>query len=58
MEKILIVAVVCLSLAAAASAQALHVVHLHILKERTGAKGPVSSKVFKDAQLPDLTRWV
>jgi hypothetical protein len=58
MEKILITAVVCLSLAAAASAQALHVVHLHILKERTGANGPVFSQVFKDLWLPDLTRWV
>jgi hypothetical protein len=58
MEKVLIAAVVCLSLAAAASAQALHVVHLHILKERTGANGPVFNKVFKDVQLPDLMRWV
>jgi hypothetical protein len=38
MEKILMAAVVALSLGAAASAQALHFVHLHILKERVGAK--------------------
>jgi hypothetical protein len=38
MEKILIAAVVILPLMAAASAQALHVVHLHMLKERDASK--------------------
>jgi len=38
MEKSFIAAVIILSLVAAASAQALHVVHLHILKERDASK--------------------
>jgi hypothetical protein len=38
MEKIFIAAVIILSLVAAASAQALHVVHLHMLKERDASK--------------------
>ena len=38
MEKIFIAAVIILSLAAAGSAQVLHVSHLHILKERNANK--------------------
>jgi hypothetical protein len=38
MEKIFIAAVIILSLAAAASTQALHVTHLNILKERNANK--------------------
>jgi hypothetical protein len=48
MEKIFIAAVIILSLAAAASAEALHVVHLHILKEGNANKFCQVSKVTSD----------
>jgi len=48
MEKILMVTLITLSLAAAASAQALHVVHMHILKEKSEATCPVFSKACKE----------
>jgi hypothetical protein len=51
MGKIFIASLVGLSLAAAASAQALHVVHLRILQERTRADYPRAGP-------PVVSAWV
>ena len=50
------IAVLILSLTAAASAQALHVVHVRALQEKTRANVPAFSPVLEELPPPDFTR--